>query len=360
MERKLAAVLAADVVGYSNLMNVDEISTLTRLKDFKQRVIQPILSEFGGRLIKEMGDGYLVEFSSIFQCMDCAYSWQRHALEEAATTEPNMSLQFRIGINVGEVLFTNDDVFGDGVNIAARLEAMAEPGGILVSGSAYDQVMHQTSFDFDDFGFRKLTNIPQPVRTYSARLHKTDSDNTVAAAWPFLSQEKSKNPKSRGGCLCGAVQYEVWGEAAGVGFCHCRFCQLALGAPLNAWAAFKENDVKFVGEPAKIHKSSEIALRGFCSNCGTSIFTLLTGDDGGRFYSIRVATLDDPQNYPPTLHFGVESKIPWLEIKDDLPRICTSDDPGLSGLWSSVGQPKDGPKLGTAADRAEKRKTNPL
>ena len=342
------------MVGYSSQMNADEMTTLNRLQSFLNHILHPMLAEFNGHLIKEMGDGYLVEFSSVSQCVECAFNWQRHAHEETKIPQRESSLQFRIGINVGEVIFSNDDVFGDGVNIAARLEAVADPGGIVISGSAYDQLPNETSYEFTDLGFRKLKNIPQPVRAYSARM-QSDIEKVTDAAWPFLSADNSRKPNSRGGCLCGAVQYEVWEEPAGVGFCHCRFCQLALGAPLNAWAAFKEDAVKFIGEPVKIHRSSEIAQRGFCNNCGTSIFTLLSGDDGRRFYSIRVATLDDPQNYPPTLHFGTESKLPWLEISDDLPRICTSDDPGLSGLWSAAGQPKSGPKLGTAAERFKGR-----
>ena len=356
MERRLAAILAADVVGYSRQMNSDETGTLSRLDEIAADIIRPAIDGNGGRIIKEMGDGYLVEFASVTQCVACAIQWQQAAEKRAAVTETDAAIRFRIGINLGEVISKRDDVFGDGVNIAVRLEALAEPGGICLSGSVHDQVSGQLDYSYRDLGFRKLKNIPRPVRIYSLNPPASDGGAKSAGAWPYLAEETERVPISSGGCLCGSVRYEVWGKPAGVGYCHCRFCQLALGAPVNAWAAFEEHLVKFFGEPPSIYESSDIAYRGFCGKCGTSIFTVLTGDDGTRFYSLRLATLDDPENYPPSLHFGVESKLPWLEINDDLPRICTADDPVLSGLWKSVGQPESGPSLGPVASRSNKDK----
>ena len=151
-----------------------------------------------------------------------------------------------------------------------------------------------------------------------------------------------------GGCLCGKVHYEVWREPVAVGYCHCRYCQLALGAPIGAWAVFEESAVSFAGDAPKIFDSSPISERAFCGSCGTSIYTIVKNTG---YYSIRLATLDNPQDFPPVVHFGVESQLPWLDIHDDLPRIRTETDPELSKRWISVGQPGSGPTLGTAAER---------
>ena len=157
MERRLAAILAADVVGYSRLMGADEAGTLARLKSFESEVIEPAVSGHSGRIVKRMGDGYLVEFQSVVSAVECAQNWQ------ACATDP---IVFRMGINLGDVIVEDDDLYGDGVNVAARLEALAETGGICQSEDAWRQVRGKIEADFEDLGSKQLKNISEPVRVY--------------------------------------------------------------------------------------------------------------------------------------------------------------------------------------------------
>ncbi len=134
MERRLAAILAADVVGYTRLMGADETGTLRRLTELRQQVLEPLIAEHHGRVVKLMGDGMLVEFSSVVDAVACAVTWQERVAECEAKGDEDTRLRFRIGINLGDVIVEGDDIHGDGVNIAARLEGLAEPGGICLSG----------------------------------------------------------------------------------------------------------------------------------------------------------------------------------------------------------------------------------
>jgi adenylate cyclase len=159
MERRLAAILAADVVGYSRLMGADEAGTLARLKACEADVIEPAVAHHGGRIVKRMGDGYLVEFASVVAALDCAMAWQ------AGAGDP---LAFRIGIHLGDVIVQEGDLYGEGVNVAARLEALAEPGGVCVSEDAQRQVRGKTAAQFQDMGPQDLKNIAEPLRVYRA------------------------------------------------------------------------------------------------------------------------------------------------------------------------------------------------
>jgi hypothetical protein len=155
-----------------------------------------------------------------------------------------------------------------------------------------------------------------------------------------------------GGCLCGNVRYDIWAEPLGAGYCHCRFCKLAVGAPITDWACFEEKFVSFLGVAPKVYRSSPINERAFCGNCGTSLYSYFEAADSvGCFYAIRLSTVDNPGAFPHTSHGCVESKLPSLDINDGLPRIRTEDDPGLSERWTNVGLPKSGPTLGTALQR---------
>lgn len=160
MERKLAAILAADVVGYSKLMAQDEDATLAQLKAHRSDLFDPKVAEHNGRIIKLMGDGTLVEFSSVVDAVNCAVAIQ------SALTQAHDQIRLRMGINLGDVLVDNGDVFGDGVNIAARLEGEAESGGICVSGTVFDHVRNKVDVAFDDLGARQFKNIPEPVRVF--------------------------------------------------------------------------------------------------------------------------------------------------------------------------------------------------
>lgn len=166
MERRLVAILVADVVGYSRLMGEDEAGTLERLKICRHDIIDPAIARFHGRIIKLMGDGVLVEFASVVDAVECAATIQRAAITPGSEPSDARRIQLRIGINLGDVIVEGDDLYGDGVNVAARLEAMAEPGGICVSGTAYDHAVHKTGVGFESLGELHLKNIPDPVRAY--------------------------------------------------------------------------------------------------------------------------------------------------------------------------------------------------
>ena len=137
MERRLAAILAADVAGYTALMGADESGTLRRLTDLRREFLEPLINEHHGRVVKLMGDGLLVEFASVVDAVACALAWQDGVTEREAAAEKDKRLRFRIGINLGDVIVEDGDIHGDGVNIAARLEGLAEPGGICISGGVY-------------------------------------------------------------------------------------------------------------------------------------------------------------------------------------------------------------------------------
>jgi len=175
VERRLAAILAADVVGYSRLMEVDETGTLARLKTHRLELIDPAIEKNKGRIIKTTGDGMLVEFQSVNDAVECAAEIQRRMARRNADVSAARSIQFRIGINVGDVIVENADIFGDGVNVAARLEALAEPGGIYVSQAVRDQVGDRLSVDFEDLGEHSVKNISRSIRVFRVLLGKEES-----------------------------------------------------------------------------------------------------------------------------------------------------------------------------------------
>ena len=168
VERRLAAVLAADVAGYSRLMGADEVGTLSALKTHRREVVDPAIAAHKGRIVKTTGDGMLIEFASAVDAVTCAMSIQEKMAERNdANSGPDVV--FRVGINVGDIIIDGDDIFGDGVNVAARVENECEPGGVFLSGNAFEQVRGKTEFVFDDLGERTLKNIDRPVRLYAAR-----------------------------------------------------------------------------------------------------------------------------------------------------------------------------------------------
>ncbi len=183
MERRLAAILAADVVGYSRLMGADEAGTLALLNTFENDVIEPTVAGHSGRIVKRMGDGYLVEFQSVVSAVQCALDWQ---------TETSGPLFFRIGINLGDVIVQKDDLFGDGVNIATRLETLAESGGICLSEDAWRQARGKVAAQFEDLGDKKLKNITEPVRVFCVALDARPEP---------VNQEEAPSALSRPGIL---------------------------------------------------------------------------------------------------------------------------------------------------------------
>lgn len=179
VDRRLAAILAADVAGYSRLMGLDEEGTLARLKSCRQALIDPKIGEHRGRIVKTTGDGMLVEFGSAVDAVRCAVDIQRAMAHSFVDTPQEMSIQFRIGIHVGDIIIDSDDIFGDGVNIAARLEGIAEPGGICISDDAYRQIRGKTEIAYDDMGQQSLKNISEPMRAWRARPAAGSSSSTT-------------------------------------------------------------------------------------------------------------------------------------------------------------------------------------
>ena len=165
-QRRLAAILSADVVGYSRLMGIDEVGTLSRLNALRRELIDPAIAAHSGRIVKLMGDGALVEFASAVDAVTCAMEIQRQLRKQHASGSEADPIRFRIGINVGDIIIEGDDILGDGVNIAARIEGIAEPGGISISEDAWRQVHGKVAADFVDAGEQSLKNIARPVRVY--------------------------------------------------------------------------------------------------------------------------------------------------------------------------------------------------
>ena len=173
--RRLAAILAADVVGYSRLIGMDEEGTLNRLRSIRADIIDPKITQNRGRIVKTTGDGLLVEFSSVVDALRCATEWQHAMGEHSAAAPDDDRIEFRIGVHQGDILVEDDDIFGDGVNVAARLEGLAEPGGVCVSARVQEDVVGRLDLTFDDIGEQSLKNIARPVRAYRVRLAATEN-----------------------------------------------------------------------------------------------------------------------------------------------------------------------------------------
>jgi class 3 adenylate cyclase len=164
--RRLAAILAADVVGYSRLMGEDEAGTARAVREHREAA-HPIITDLGGRIVKTTGDGLLLEFPSVVAAVECAIAIQKLMAERNAGTPEEKRILYRIGVNLGDVLIEGDDILGEGVNIAARLEGICEPGGVYLSGAAVDHVRGRVGATFVDLGDKNLKNIARPVRVYS-------------------------------------------------------------------------------------------------------------------------------------------------------------------------------------------------
>lgn len=167
--RRLAAIVAADVAGYSRLMGLDEVGTARTLREHR-KVTDALVAEHGGRLVKSTGDGLLLEFPSVVDAVECAVAVQEVMAERNQGVPEDRRMLFRIGVNLGDILIEDDDILGDGVNVAARLEGIAEPGGICISSSAYDQVQGKVALEFTDLGEQTLKNITRPIRAFAAHV----------------------------------------------------------------------------------------------------------------------------------------------------------------------------------------------
>src|SRR6266446_4344798 len=169
VERRLAAILAADVAGYSRLIEADEEGTLGRLRALRSQILDPKIAGHKGRIVKTTGDGLLVEFASVVDALRCAAEVQAALTESNAALPQDRRIEFRIGINVGDIVVEDGDIFGDGVNVAARLESLAEPGGICVSARVPEDAAGRLDLAFEDMGEQALKNIARPVRVYRVR-----------------------------------------------------------------------------------------------------------------------------------------------------------------------------------------------
>ena len=194
MERRLSAILAADVVGYSRLMGANEVGTLTALKQHRTEMIDPCIASNGGRIVKLTGDGILVEFPSVVSAVECATQVQREMRARNADVPDDRRIEFRIGVNLGDVIIEDDDIFGDGVNVASRLESVARPGGVAVSSSVRENVGNKLDVEFEDMGEQDLKNIEFPIRSYNVvigdgpvKVRKPESESVAEADKPSIA-----------------------------------------------------------------------------------------------------------------------------------------------------------------------------
>ena len=194
IDRKLAAILVADVVGYSRLMGADEAGTLVALKKFRETIFDPAVAAHNGRIVKLIGDGTIVEFGSVVDAVNCALSVQRPSPSSPDAAVRQSTIVVRIGINLGDVIIENDDIYGDGVNIAARLETLAEPGGICISSIVHESVGNRIDVRFQDGGDISVKNIDRPVRVW--KWHPNKTDVVANSSMPPVQYQKSRHRRS--------------------------------------------------------------------------------------------------------------------------------------------------------------------
>src|SRR6266567_386560 len=211
-QRRLAAIVSADVVGYSRLMGRDESGTLATLKGHRRELIDPKIAEYGGRIVKTTGDGLLLEFPSVVDAVRCAVDVQRGMAERNAGVPPEQRIDLRIGINVGDIIIDGDDIFGDGVNVAARLQTLAEPGGICVSRVVRDQVLDKLSFAFEDLGPQDVKNIARPVEVYRVDLGSGERQKSSLGRkhWQRLTRARGGRWLAAGVLALGIVSVAFW------------------------------------------------------------------------------------------------------------------------------------------------------
>jgi adenylate cyclase len=334
MERKLAAILATDVVGFAGLVSRDESGTLARLERLRHDVIGMQVEANRGRVFKSTGDGFLAEFSSTLEAVNCAVGIQKASALEARQSNIDELLVLRIGVSLGDVVVQGTDLLGDGVNIAARLEAMAEPGGIAVSSEVMAHIRGKIDLPLEDCGHKRLKKTDTPIHVYMTQSKHGETGG-------FLDFDEAALAKTliKGGCLCGSIRYEVNAPPISTGYCHCSICRKFTGSTMSAWTAFPASAVRFLDEEPSYFASSPIAERGFCSKCGASLTYKLVQPRETAYLVVHTSSLDEPKNYAPSVHSGIESQMPWIEILDDLPRTRSAESRVLQEAWSSVGLP---------------------
>ena len=192
LSRKLAAIVVADIVGYSRLMEADESGTMTQLKALREGLIDPKIAEHRGRIVKTTGDGMLAEFASVTDAVQSCVEIQQAMAERNASVPADRRIEFRVGINLGEIIIEGDDIYGTGVNVAARLESIAEPGGICISSSVYDQIRTILSLGYEDMGEQSVKNISAPVHSFAVRMDGSADGQKAGAPAPAASAKGNK------------------------------------------------------------------------------------------------------------------------------------------------------------------------
>ncbi len=330
MERQLAAILYADVAGYSRLTGLDEEATHRKL-DAGLNLLTDVIATHGGQKLHEAGDAILAEFQSVTAAVESAIEFQRQMSTRNEELAEDNRLEFRVGVNLGEVIHDRDDIYGDGVNLAARIQEIADPGGVCISGTVYEQVQGKVEYAFDDLGHKKLKNIAQSIRVYAFKNSQTPS-KTVRGV--FFDAITDTQPVTTGGCLCGEIRFQIRGKDIGSSYCHCRMCQRFGGAPASVGTGFRKDDFRVTqGEP-KTYTSSMIAERTFCPTCGSSLWGTWPG---AEWIWVKTLCLDNPEDFAPSTHLCIESQMPWHDVHDDLPRLSCEDSTTLVERWESAG-----------------------
>jgi hypothetical protein len=322
--------LAADVVGYSRLMSEDEAGTLEAVKTHRKEVFDPEVARHSGRIVKFMGDGALVEFPSVVEAVQCAI-----AVQDKMASASDSRIMLRIGVNLGDVIIDADDIFGNGVNVVARLQEMAEPGGICISGTVFEQIEGIVDHRFMDLGTQEIKNIPKPVRVYGDFARVIHRSRELKSR-PLFDAVDSETIRATGGCLCGDIRYEIVKPAIDSGYCHCKMCQRFSGAPVIAGPTFPRDGVRFTKGQPTYYRSSAIAERGFCPRCGSSLTYKPLLRRWTDWIFIFGGSIDGGFEFPPEWHLGIESHVPWLSIRDDLPRVRCDDSPSLIEAYAEA------------------------
>jgi class 3 adenylate cyclase len=336
VERRLAAILYADVAGYSRLTGLDEEDTHRKL-DAGLNLLTEVIAAHGGRKLHEAGDAILAEFQSVTAAVDSAIEFQRQMSARNDGLAEDHRLEFRIGVNLGEVIHDRDDIYGDGVNLAARIQELADPGGTCVSGSVHEQVGGRVDQVFDDLGYRKVKNIAQPIHVY--RIHPSEDPSDAEIPTLFGVDAKDRPLLITGRCMCGDVCFEISQSPLATAFCHCKMCQRFNSAAFSVWAVFPHETVRFTNTEPKYFKSSPFGERGFCARCGSPLTMRYYPPEPSAILGILVPTLDRPEEFAPTKHFCTESQMPWLDMHDDLPRLPSEKNPNLIRRWGAAGIP---------------------
>lgn len=284
MERRLTAIFAADVVGYSRMMGADEAGTLAALKAVRTDIINARIAEHEGRIVKLTGDGMLVEFPSVVSAVACAAAVQRGMRDRNAELPSERCVVLRIGVNLGDVIVEGDDIFGDGVNVAARLESIAKPGGIAISGSVRDHVGNRLDLTFEDLGEQKLKNIEKPVHVYSVALdesvalnpQKKPDDRPSIVVLPFTNMSGDPEQEYFSDGITEDIITDLW-KVSGL-FVVARHTAFTYkGKPVKVQQVGHELGVRYVLEGSVRKAGSRVRVTGQLINCG----------DGGHIWAER-------------------------------------------------------------------------